>query len=136
MRQARSMPTFDDLRATMDAQAARLAKRSEMGNAVAYIRFRWDGLARFADDGRIDMDTNPADNPIRPLALTRKNALFARHDKGGWTSARIVSLIETCRLNDIEPYAYLRATLEPVARGHPADEIDALMPRAFDQDTV
>jgi hypothetical protein len=87
-------------------------------------------------DGRIDMDTNPVENAIRPLALTRKNALFAGHDEGGRTWAHIASLIGTCRLNGTCPFAYLRATLGAVACGHPADEIDALMPWTFEQATV
>ena len=135
-RRERSAPILDELRRALDAHAARLSRRSEMGRAVAYIRSRWDGLARFAKNGRIDMDTNPVENAIRPLAPTRKNALFAGHDEGGRTWARIASLIGTCRLNGVETYAYLRATLEAVARGHPAGEIDALMPWAFDQATV
>ena len=136
VRQARSAPILDDLRTVLGADAVRLSRRSEMGKAVAYVRSRWNGLTRFAEDGRIDMDTNPVENAIRPLALTRKNALFAGHDEGGRTWARIASLIGTCRLNGVEPYAYLCATLEAVARGHPADEIDALMPWAFDQAAV
>ena len=135
-RQEQSVPVLAELRTALDAHAARLSKRSELGRAVAYIRSRWEGLTRFSENGRIDMDTNPVENAIRPLALGRKNALFAGHDEGGRTWARIASLIGTCRLNDIEPFAYLRATLEAVARGHPADEIDALMPWAFDEATV
>ena len=135
-RRERIAPILDGLRTALDGHAGRLSRRSEMGRAIAYIRSRWHGLSRFAEDGRVDMDTNPVENAIRPLALTRKNALFAGHDEGGRTWARIASLIGTCRLNNVEPYAYLRATLEAVARGHPADEIDALMPWAFQQATV
>ncbi len=65
------------------------------------------------------------------MALSRKNALFAGHDEGGRTWARLASLIGTCRLNDIEPFAYLTATLEAIAHGHPAAGIDDLMPWAF-----
>jgi len=70
---------------------------------------------------------------IRPIALNRKNALFAGHDEGGTNWGRIASLIETCKLNSIEPFAYLKATLEAIASGHPADQIDDLMPWAFNQ---
>jgi transposase len=68
---------------------------------------------------------------IRPIALNRKNALFAGHDEGGKNWGRIASLIETCKLNGVEPFAYLRATLAAIASGHPADKIDDLMPWAF-----
>ncbi len=65
------------------------------------------------------------------MTLNRKNALFAGHDEGGHTWARIASVIETCKLNGIDPYAYLRATLTAIAEGHPAARIDELMPWRF-----
>ncbi len=70
---------------------------------------------------------------IRPIALNRKNSLFAGHDEGGKNWGRIASLIETCKLNGIEPFAYIKATLEAIASGHPVDRIDELMPWAFNQ---
>jgi hypothetical protein len=79
------------------------------------------------------MDSNIVERAIRPIALNRKNALFAGHDEGGRTWARIASLIETCKLNNVEPYAYLKATLEAIAKGHPAARIDELMPWYFDK---
>jgi transposase len=79
------------------------------------------------------MDSNVVERAIRPIALNRKNALFAGHDEGGRTWARIASLIETCKLNRVEPYAYLKATLEAIAKGHPAAHIDELMPWSFDK---
>ena len=130
-RRTRAKPILQALRAALDTHAARLSRKSEMGKALAYILARWGGLTRFAEDGRIEMDTNPVENAIRPLALGRKNALFAGHDEGGRTWARLASLISTCRLNAVEPFAYLTATLEAVARGHPAAGIDDLMPWAF-----
>jgi transposase len=130
-RRARSKPILEALRAALDLHAARLSKKTEMGKALAYIRARWEGLTRFAEDGRVEMDTNSVENAIRPLALSRKNALFAGHDEGGRTWARLASLIGTCRLNGVEPFAYLAATLEAIASGHPAADIDALMPWAF-----
>ena len=90
-----------------------------------------DGLKLFLDDGIVEMDSNIVERAIRPIALNRKNALFAGHDEGGRTWARIASLIETCKLNDVEPYAYLKATLEVIAAGHPAAHIDELMPWNF-----
>ena len=71
------------------------------------------------------------ENRIRPLALNRKNALFAGHDEGAKTWARIASLVETAKTNGVDPHADLKATLEAIAAGHPASEIDALMPWAF-----
>ena len=77
------------------------------------------------------MDTNCVENLIRPIALNRKNALFAGHDEGAAAWGRIASLIETAKLNGVEPYAYLKATLEAIAAGHPASLIDQPLPWAF-----
>ena len=71
------------------------------------------------------------ENTIRPLALNRKNALFAGHDEGAAAWARIASLIETAKMNGVNPHAYLKATLEAIANGHPASEIDQLLPWVF-----
>ena len=79
----------------------------------------------FLEDGRVELDTNAVENRIRPLALTRKNALFAGHDEGASAWARIATLTETAKVNGVEPYAYLNATLEAIAAGHPASRIDA-----------
>ena len=74
---------------------------------------------------------NVVENAIRPLALNRKNALFAGHDEGARAWARIASLLETAKMNQVNPHAYLKATLEAIANGHPASEIDQLLPWAF-----
>ena len=95
-----------------------------------------DGLKLFLDDGSVEMDSNIVERSIRPIALSRKNALFAGHDEGGRTWARIASLIETCKLNGVEPYAYLKAPLEAIAAGHPAARIDELTLRANKRETI
>ncbi|HEY8260580.1 MAG TPA: transposase [Methylosinus sp.] len=105
--------------------------RSDMGKAVAYLLNHWNGLTLFLDDGRIEMDTNLVENQIRPLTLTRENALFAGHDEGGRSWSRLASLIATCKLNNVDPYAWMKATLEAIADGHPQSRIDELMPWAF-----
>jgi len=85
----------------------------------------------FLTDGRVEMDTNPVENTIRPITLNRKNALFAGHDEGGRAWAGMASLIETRKLNAIDPYAYLRTTLTAIANKHPKSRIDDLTPWAF-----
>ncbi|MBP1061440.1 hypothetical protein ACVIW2_006385 [Bradyrhizobium huanghuaihaiense] len=75
------------------------------------------------------MDTNPVENQIRPLTLTRKNSLFAGHDEGGRSWARIASLIATCKINSVEPYVWMKATLKAIATGHPQSRIDELVVR-------
>lgn len=131
VRAERSRPLVAELEDFLRAQAARLSGRSDMGKAVAYLLNHWDGLTLFLEDGRVEMDTNLVENQIRPLTLTRKNALFAGHDEGGRSWSRLASLIATCKLNSIDPYAWMKATLEAIAKGHPQSRIDELMPWAF-----
>ena len=78
-----------------------------------------------------EIDNNRVENLIRPIALNRKNALFAGHDEGGIAWRRIASLIETCKINGIEPFAYLKATLTALANGHPQSRLDDLLPWNF-----
>lgn len=81
----------------------------------------------FLTNGRIEMD-NAVERTIRPIALNRKNALFAGHDTGATNWGIIASLIETCKLNDIDPHAYLADTLTDIVNGHKQSDIDALLP--------
>ncbi|SHN57665.1 transposase domain-containing protein, partial [Erythrobacter sanguineus] len=85
---------------------------------------------RFLDDGRIDLDNNAVERAIRPLALNRKNALFAGSDEGGDNWAVIATLIENCKLNGINPHTWLTATLTSLANGHPVSRVDELLPHA------
>jgi len=130
-RQTQSAPLIADFRLWLTQQRSRISAKSRLGEKLGYIHRHWDGLQIFLTDGRVEMDTNPVENTIRPITLNRKNALFAGHDEGGRTWARMASLIETCKLNTVDPYAYLRETLTAIANGHPASRIDNLMPWAF-----
>ena len=130
-RQARSKPLVEALGAWLRAQKERLSGGSKMGEAVRYILNAWRPLCAFLEDGRVEIDSNRVENLIRPHALTRKNALFAGHDEGAHAWARIASLIGTCRMNGVEPYAYMKAVLEAIAAGHRATRIDDLLPWTF-----
>jgi len=132
-RQEQTKPQLDDFEVWLKTQRSRISAKSRLGEKLSYIAKYMDGLKLFLDDGSVEMDSNIVERAIRPIALNRKNALFAGHDEGGRTWARIASLIETCKLNDVEPYAYLKATLEAIAAGHPAARIDELMPWNFDK---
>ena len=107
-------------------------QRSRLGEKLTYIANQWDGLLVFLRDGRVEMDTNFVENGIRPVKLTAKNALFAGHDEGAAAWGRIASLIETCTMNGVEPYAWLKSTLEKIAGGHPQSRIRELLPWNFD----
>lgn len=88
-------------------------------------------LERFLDDGRLDIDTNTVERAIRSQTITRKNALFAGSDGGGRTWATIASLLTTARLNDVDPFAWLKITLERIAAEWPNRDLDALLPWNF-----
>lgn len=117
-RQARSKPIIDELETWLIAHRARVSAKSPLGEALKYITKYWDGLCRFLDDGHIEIDSNAVERTIRPIALNRKNALFAGHDAGAQNWAMIASLIETCKLNAIDPHAWLTATLQAIVNGH------------------
>ena len=122
------MADFEDCLRTV---RARISRKSRLGEKLSYIAKHMEGLQLFLEDGTVEMDSNVVERIIRPIALNRKNALFAGHDEGGRTWGRIASLIDTCKLNCIERYAYLKATLKAIEAGQPASRIDELMPWDF-----
>jgi transposase len=127
-RQSRSKPIVDAFRIWLEQQLAHISGRSTLADAMRYALARWEGLTRFLHDGCIELDTNPVERAIRPVALGRKNHLFAGSDGGGARWAIICSLIETAKLNDVEPYAYLRDVLTRMVNGHPVNRLDELLP--------
>jgi transposase len=130
-RRSFSRPTAKALRTWLEAQLPRVAGRSTLAEAIRYALSRWEGLTRFLHDGRIELDTNPAERAIRPVALGRKNRLFAGSDGGGDRWAIICSLIETCKLNGVEPYSYLTDVLTRMVDGHPVNRLDEFLPWAW-----
>jgi transposase len=134
-RQELTKPMVDDFERWLKTARSRISAKSRLGEKLSYIANHWDGLQAFLSDGTVEMDSNIVERSIRPIALNRKNALFAGHDEGGRNWGRIASLIETGKLNNVEPYAYLKATLEAIAAGHPAAKIDELMPWNFQKTT-
>jgi transposase len=126
-RQERSKPRIEALRLWLDNNLKRLPYKSGTAQAIRYALSRWASLCRFLDDGSIEIDNNAAERAIRPIALGRKNWLFAGSDKGGERAAAILSLIETAKLNGLDPEAYLRDVLTRIA-DHPITRIDELLP--------
>lgn len=133
VRQNLSRPLVDEFFTWLTAQAARVSRKSDLGEAMAYMLKRQAGFRLFLDDGRVDIDSNLVENAIRSPAMNRRNALFAGHDEGGRNWARFASLIGTCKMNRVEPYAYLRDLFISLANGHLSKDIDALMPWAYAQ---
>jgi len=130
-RHNRSKAIVDAMQLWFEAQLPLVPGRSTLAEAIRYALSRWEGLTRFLHDGRIELDTNPVERAIRPVALGRKNHLFAGSDGGGHRWAVLCSLIESCKLNDVEPYAYLHDALSRMADGYPINRLDELLPWAW-----
>jgi transposase len=128
VRQAESKPLVTELRIWFEAQIAKLPARSPTADAIRYALNHWDGLERFLGDGRIELDNNSVERAMRPVCLSRKNSLFAGSDEGGENWACLASLIETCKLNGVNPQAYFTDLLTRLVNGWPQKRIDELMP--------
>lgn len=131
MRQTESAPLVADLFTWIEARLERLPQGSELSSVIRYGLKRRDGLTRFLDDGRLEIDNNTVERAMRPIALNRKNALFAGSDEGGAAWGVIASLIETCKLNAVEPHAYLTDALTKIVQGWPVNRLDQLLPWAY-----
>lgn len=130
-RQERSRPMVEALEAWLRETLGLLSCKSNLAEAIRYALSRWAGLSLFLDDGRVEIDSNTVERTIRPLALNRKNALFAGSDGGGEHWAVIASLIETCKLVGVEPQAYLTDVITRIVDRHPQRRLDELLPWAY-----
>ena len=131
VRQARSRPIVEALEPWLKAKLALISQKSKLAEAIRYALSRWAGLSRFLDDGRVEIDNNVVERAIRPLALTRKNALFAGSDGGAVHWAVVASLVETCKLNGVDPQAYLADVIARIVAGHPQSGLDDLLPWTY-----
>jgi transposase len=114
MRQDMSKPLVLELKTWFEQQLTRASGKSLIADAIRYGLNHWEGLTGFLDDGRIELDTTIVERGIRPIVLNRKNALFAGHDQGAENWACIASLIETCKLNSVDPQAYFTRMRGPI----------------------
>ena len=128
IRQERSRPLVTALRAALDDALRRLAPKSLTAKAIRYGTKRWEAFTRFLDDGRLEIDNNIAERAIRPIAIGRKNWLFAGSETGGERAAPIYSAIETAKMNGLEPQAYITDVIARIAADWPASRWDELLP--------
>lgn len=128
VRDQRSRPLVDALKMWLEAQLALVSGKSPLAAAIRYSLTRWTSLSVFLADGRVEMDTNTVERSIRPITLGRKNHLCAGSDGGAENWAVVATLIQTAKLNAVEPFAYLRDILTSVVAGHPINRIDELLP--------
>ena len=134
LRQEKSRPILDELEPWLRTKLGLISQKIKLAEAIRYALTRWEGLTRFIDDGRIEIDSNVVERSIRPIALNRKNALFAGSDGGGEHWAVIASLIETCKLCGVEPQTYLANVITRIVNGHLNTQIDDLLPWAYHTD--
>jgi transposase len=130
VRQQRTLPRLAALKDVLERALTSISRKSGLALAIRYSLSRWPALVRFTGDGRLEMTNNSAERAIRPLALGRKNYLFAGSDSGGRRAAILYTLIQTAVLNGLDPEAYLRAVLDRIA-DYPINRIDDLLPWAW-----
>jgi transposase len=111
----------------MRTERARLSRHADTAKAIDYMLKRWPAFTRFLDDGRICLTNNAAERALRGIAIGRRAWLFAGSDRGGERAAAMFTLIETAKLNDVDPQAWLADVLRRIA-DHPASKLDELLP--------
>ena len=131
VRQQKTKPLVAALKTWLEKTLAQVAGRSSIAQAIRYGLNLWDGLVRFLDDGRIEIDSNTVERSMRPIALNRKNALFAGSDEGAENWAMLASLIETCKLHRVNPEAYLTDVLTKLVNNWPNSRRAELTPWAW-----
>lgn len=126
-RQARVTSLVGELEAWMRTERARLSRHNDVAKAMEYMLKRWPAFSRFLDDGRICLSNNAAERALRGIAVGRRGWLFAGSDRGGERAAAIYTLIETAKLNNVDPQAWLENVLRRIA-DHPASRLADLLP--------
>lgn len=116
-RQLRSKPLMDALKARLNEVVNQFSSQSPLWDAINYMINHWDGLTLFLTDGRVEVDSNTVERSMRPIALGRKNSLFAGSEGGAESWAILASLLNTAKLNGLDPQTYLTDVLERIVSG-------------------
>jgi hypothetical protein len=127
-RQEKSIPLLESLHAWASDLQLHTLPSGKLGKALAYLLKQWPKLIRYTEDGRVAIDTNLAENAIRPFALGRRNWMFADTVSGAKASASLYSLVQTARANELEPYAYLRRLFAELPAAQTVEQVEALLP--------
>ena len=127
VRQELSAPLIAELHGWLTSQLAKLSRNHDLAKAINYMLRRWDAFTRFLGDGRICITNNAAERALRCVPLGRKAWLFCGSDRGGQRAAVLYTLIQTARLNDVDPQAWLADVLARIA-AHPVQQLGDLLP--------
>ena len=130
LRQTEALPVLESLGKWMKESYLKVLPASAIGKALGYSIERWGELMLYATDGKLNIDNNPVENSIRPLAIGRKNYLFAGSHEAAKRSAMLYSLMGTCKLHGINPFIWLRDVLQRIAT-HPINKIEELLPHIW-----
>ena len=128
VRREQARPLLAELKRYLQEQRRRLSAKTNLAKAINYALGRWEGLCLYTADGRIGIDNNPAERVLRGIAITRKNYLFLGSEAGGERAAIIYTVLETAKLNGLDPEAYLANIIDRMAKGHPANRLTELLP--------
>ncbi|MCP5113744.1 MAG: IS66 family transposase, partial [bacterium] len=127
LRQAKSKPILDDIKAYLEAEREKVLPKSPIGQAISYALSNWAALERYSEDGDLEIDNNGAERSLRGVAVGRKNWMFFGSDNGGRTAAVLNSLVATCKRLGADPFAYLRDIFERIS-AHPENRLEELLP--------
>ena len=128
IRQSDSIPILDKFKRWLDDNYAKVSTETKLGTALHYAHNNWQGLIRYCEDGRLNIDNNPIENAIRPFCVGRRSWLFSNSVDGAKASANLYSLIATAKANGLEPYAYLRYVFTHLPQATCVEDIEALLP--------
>ncbi len=136
VRQEHVVPILADLKIWFQDQRRRLSSKTSLAKALQYALTRWDALMLYTSNGRIGIDNNPAERLLRGIAVTRKNFLFLGSETGGERAAVLYTILETAKLNRLNPEAYLADVIDLMAKGHPINRLSELLPWNWNQQTA
>jgi transposase len=131
-RQKAAAPVFKEMKAWLERESMDAVPKSNLAKAITYIQNSWDKFQVYLTDGRLEIDNNLVENAIRPIALGRKNYLFAGSHKGAKRAAAIYTLVSNAKLADVEPFSYLRDVLRRIS-DHPHNQLESLLPKNWKQ---
>ena len=134
-RQENAVPIMKEIKTWLDEQVQSVLPQSAIGQAVRYMLKQWPRLENYLLDGRLEIDNNLVENAIRPIALGRKNYLFAGSHHGAEQAAAIYTLVANAKLQGVEPFVYLRDVIKRIS-DHPYKDIDQLLPKNWKESYI